>query len=139
DRSGAGRADQAREGGDVFDLCPDRDRDRKSVVEGRTRCFDRRVLVYFFAFAGGGFVVGVVGEVGDPVVGAGAGGGGVEFFRGVFAVGVDRGGARFQGFAECLFGACSAVGSVDVDRSGAGRADQAREGGDVFDLCPDRD
>ena len=38
------------------------------------------------AFAVGFVVVGVAGEVGDPVVGAGARGGGVEFFGGVVAV-----------------------------------------------------
>src|SRR4029079_16269376 len=129
------------------------------------------VLALFEAFAVGGFVVGVAGEVGDPGVGAGApvgrvvfgrggfavfvyrggGGGGdsvvgggarvgrVEFVRSVFAVFFDRGGGRFQGFDEGFFRAFVALVEVEGDGAFAGRADQAGEGGDVFDLFADGD
>ena len=63
-------------------------------------------------------VVGVAGEVGDPVVGAGARGGGVEFFGGVVAVGGDRPGWR-EGVEEVFFGAVGALVEVEGDFAGA--------------------
>src|SRR5207302_1242215 len=128
DRAFAGRFDEARDRGHVFDVGAHGHAGDGRGFDRRFGLFDHRALAAVFAFARDRFVVCVAGEAGDPVVGAGGFG---RVFAGVdVAVGADAGRGRAEDFDFAF-----AVGvQLEGDRAVAGRFDQARDRGHVFDV-----
>src|SRR5207302_607753 len=134
DRAFAGRFDQARDRGHVFDVGAHGHRRGGRGFDRGFGLFDHRALACVPSRGRGRFVVGIARVEGAPVVGAGRCGR-VFGRRAVARVGADPGRDRFEDFVFAFF-----VG-VEPERDrpfGPDRRNQAGERGGVFDLFADR-